>query len=467
MSAHIIIDRSNGDVLANTGFNQKENSLIFGDISINIGNTLRVNRECFSQTPLFYSLMKGKFYASTHWQDLFVFLKKNQLFINLNYIRDYIQFQCPLTAETICDDIFYLRNGETLEVDEQGVLSLFFSPPSPSTKVDIRQRLNDILSALDLEDSIFHISSGLDSSILFILASMLHSSPLKLITCRTRGKGASDELDCVEQLALDFNADLKIFDFSNIDIFKAGDPLIEAIGYPIGHPSHLLEFLLDEKCKKKSNVITGRGPDECLAGYQWHTQSYSSIDEYFNRKCVTKPDMLKELFTAPFPVKDNFFNLAGQSQMNLKDRLLFDLRSISEAWDIIQSGISTFFNINVVSPFMDKQLRNTMFHLDDHLKIKNNLQKWYLRDYFRDLYPDYILKGAKVGFRLDLQPYLMDYTFSELVSILYLSSEFCQKYLNKSFVEKILRETLNNERNWGWQIWGIYLCSLTYDKLIH
>jgi asparagine synthetase B (glutamine-hydrolysing) len=466
MKPHLAINYSTGDILANKGFTGNEHRLFFKDISIKWGRNLEVSRACFSHTPFFYALIENCFYASTHWGELLSMIRDYHPSINLNYVYDYLQFQCPLTPETLCDKIFFLRNGESVTLDKNGKTTGYFIPIGAGASAPLKKTLQDTLAKLNIPGSVFHISSGLDSSLLAILASQIHADRVKAITCRTRGRGASDEILVVEQLARDFNIDLTIYDFSHIDFFASGASLVKALGYPIGHPSHLVEFLLDQTCKTGNNVITGKGPDEYLAGYEWHQQQFSCPDRHFDRVCVTKPAVLNELLEDFSPPADRYVFWKDRSFLTLKDRLLYDLRSISEAWDIIHTGIASYLNINIISPFMDKQLRNSLFLLEDHLKTRNGIPKWYLRETFKDLYPDYMLQVPKRGLRLDLQPYFTDYSFSELFDLLYTSSEFSQKYIHKPLLEKMIEETLKGTRNWGWQTWSIYLCSLSYAAII-
>ncbi len=467
MKRHLVIDYSTEDILVNNGFTVNENRLFFKDISIKRGKNLEISKACFSQSPLFYSLMDNCFYASTSWKDLVSLLRDYKLSINLNYVYDYIQFQCPLTFETLCDQIFYLRSGETLNIYNAGRISRYFRSPAHSPHKSFRKELENLLAKLDIDNFVFHISSGLDSSLLAILASRLHSTSIRLVTCSTRGRGASDEIQCVRRLARDLKADLEIHDFTTIPIFEKGAALVEALGFPIAHPSHLMELLLDENYKKIKNIITGRGPDEALAGYDWHTEKFSSPGEHFHRVCVTKPEILSQLLILKdFSLSpDKYLFWENHSRLTLKDRLLYDSRTICQAWDIIHEGIGNYLNIDIKSPFMDKQLQHILFFLDDNLKIRDGINKWYMRETFKEFYPDYILNAPKRGLRIDLQPYLTDYSFSRLFDILYTSSEFSQKYIDKPFLEKIINETLNGNRNWGWQLWSIYLCSLSYSNI--
>ncbi|MCK4766003.1 MAG: asparagine synthase [Candidatus Aminicenantes bacterium] len=467
MKKNIAIKLSTGDILANNGFAAEKDRFCLGDVSIKMGKTLEISKDCFSSTPLFYAVAGDCFYASTNWLDLESSIREKNLFLNLDYVYDYIQFQCPRTAATMCDKIFYLRGGETLTVDEKGVPSTYFTPPAASAAVLLEDTLKDTLSSLDNKNTVYHISSGLDSSILTILAAGIHTAPLKLVTCKTRGKGAADELANVERLAERLKAGLKIYDFTNIDIFKEGIFLNDALGYPTGHPSHLIEFLLEKENRDKKYVVTGKGPDEVLAGYEWHKEEYSPAQAHFQRVCVTPPGFLDELLLNFSARGERYSFWEKQSTLSLRDRLLYDLQSISPAWEIIHSAIGTYFDICITSPFMNKQLRNTLFFLDDNLKIRNNIHKWYLRETFRDLYPDYILNFPKQGLRLDLQPYLRDFSFSELYHMLYKTAEFSQKYINETLLKKMIEETLNGKKNWGWQTWNIYLCSLFYAKLMY
>lgn len=468
MTGNIVIKTPAKEISVNNGFTANNGHLAFKDISVELEKNVTVSKPFYSQTPLFYSYIDHHFYASTDWRDLVTAIRDRGISLNLNYVYNYIQFQCPLTSETLCDKIYYLRGGETLDIDKNGDLSTSFVPPAPPGSEPaepaeyLKERLIDILSGLDIAKSVFHISAGLDSSLLAILASRVHAAPLTLVTCKTRGRGASDEIHHVERFARDFNAHLTIQNFVDIDVFKKGQSLIEALGYPIAHPSHLVEFLLDETCKDKETVVTGRGPDEYLAGYEWHKEDYSRPEKHFDRVCVTKPVFLNELFKDFSPPGNNYSFWESRPTLRLTDRLSYDLRTIAEAWNIIHAGLGRWFNINLISPFLDKRLQRFFYFLDDDLKTRNGIPKWFLRESFKDLYPDYLLNAPKHGFRLDLQPYFSDYGFTGLFDILYTSSGFSQRYINEPFLRRMISETLQLKKNWGWQLWNIYLCSLAY-----
>ena len=95
--------------------------------------------------------------------------------------------------------------------------------------------------------SVFHLSSGLNSSLLLLLARQIHGpANLRAVTFQARGRGASDELEVVRRLADELGISLTILDFRNIDIWSSAKRMMAAYRVPVGHPSALARYLLDE-----------------------------------------------------------------------------------------------------------------------------------------------------------------------------------------------------------------------------
>jgi len=222
-----------------------------------------------------------------------------------DYVWQYLQSQCPLTNKTFCRSIYVLRSGEEVvqnfNSEPKAVLNDYVPKNISGIRraPDMRRLLDASLQRVALQRTAFHLSAGLDSSILVILARELNpESSIKCFTCRTLGKGAGDELPNVERLACDYRLDLDICDFTEVDIFLAGRQLIDAIHYPIAHPSHLTRFLIDGAIAagKFACVVTGRGADECLAGYDWHLPEYADPRIHRDRVLATPKELLSLIF---------------------------------------------------------------------------------------------------------------------------------------------------------------------------
>ena len=448
-------------------------------ITMDAAGNITLQKAAFSSLSMFYGYANGLFVTGSLWQDVCKKLEKEgmSLRLNLNYVYDYLKFQCPFTNETFCRDIFYLRNGEHVSIKADGQRISHFQPfvaQSNLSAPDLTAHLQRQLIQLDCRNTFFHISSGLDSSILATLAAKLHpEETVNVATLRTRGMGVSDELNTVHHLAQDFGFNLNVFDFTDMDIFAVGRELIEnVLGYPIAHPSHLVRFLLDKRisCHAKT-IVAGRGPDECLAGYAWHRPEYVDPEKHLNRLTVTGDELLRRLFRRDVNL---FFGQRGQQSyrfwhsgtiLSLRQRLRYDLLSIFEAWNIIEVALAHALAVRIINPFLDTALMKALLRLPDQFRIKEGQQKWFLRETFKNQYPDYILKQPKRALTLDVRPYLMGMSSDHLMKMLYFESAFGQKYLTEEGCRYLITSTLESTKNFGWQIWSIYLCSVAYDQL--
>lgn len=446
-------------------------------VSVDESGIVSLQKETLSSSPIFYCYIDGLLIVASNWLDIIKELRKNALKLqcNENYVYDYLKFQCPFTDETFCRNVFYLRNGEHVCINTDGRRDSYFGQlPSVgrSSEPELQALLEHELARLTLSGACFHISSGLDSSILAILAAGLHPGiKVNAATLRTAGKGVSDELDTVQRLAQEFDFNLNIFDFTEIDILDAGKELIKSVmGYPVGHPSHLARFLLDREIGKYADtIVSGRGADECLAGYAWHLPEFSNPAKHIKRLTVTEDELLKKLFRKEIissRKQQNRSLILSDTNLSLHKRLQYDLLTIFEAWNIIDANLANNLGINIVNPFMNKAIMQSLLELPDEFRIQNGKQKWFLRKTFHDIYPDYILnENSKRALTMDIKPYIVNMSAEQLLKLLYSDSAFGQKYLTKEGCRYLIDRTLNNDRNLGWQIWSIYMCALAYDQL--
>lgn len=454
-----------------------------GQICIKVGETIELSRNYFSTIPLFYTFTPNGFFAARSWKTVLEFLVDNKfnLRINLNYINDYLMFQCPLTDETFCRDIYLLRGGETVSIGKGGKLSYTFLDKNEEFPNNSLQdfELVSTLKAKFQEDSykeaVFHVSAGLDSSLLVLLAKeAFDSSSVKVATCRTLGKGASEELEIVNRFASENNLQLKVYSLEDSDLFQEGREFIKGFdGYPIAHPSHLTRYLLD-RCivnDKVSVIVTGRGPDELLAGYQWHGPEFQRPKDHLRRIMSTPKETLQELFLEPLycKIKDNSLNnyqgIMKTTSLSIVQRLNYDRWTIGEAWDIIDDALARKLEVEYKRPFLDCDIAAALMKIPVGKNNHEDANKMWLRDTFREMYPDYILEQPKRGLSFDVNQYFKCYSRKELMDNL-CDFQLVRDIFRKEKIELMVDAMLSNEKNYGWQLWSIYICALFAEEMI-
>ena len=471
---HFIYNRNKFSVEV-SGLESVKGEFINNDetVKITIGDKLEIDRINFSYSPAFVYVSSALIIVASHYLIIISILKKIgiSLEVDTDYVINYIGYQCPWTNGTLCKQIKIIRNGEKLIVskDDDGVRTLKPLKTKELHLPDIEMYLYNELGNIDLHNSIFHISSGLDSSLLVLLASkILSPRDIKAASFSTLGSGASDELDIVKRLSKDIGFHLDLYDFNSLDIVSSGETLIQScLGYPIAHPSHLLEYLLDKAVSTNyRTIVSGRGPDECLAGYAWHTKDYSNRESYLSRIRITSNSEIHQLFKKEFPIPNDQFSAhldnAYGDTLSLHNRLEVDQRVISEAWGIVHAGVEFGLNVNIVKPFQNAELSKSLFNLDVSKMLNGSVQKLYLREKTASHYLDYLLDCPKRGFRLDLKPYIIKNT-DLLVKII--ESEFAKQYLEASYVIKMYSDTVNDVKNYGWQLWSLYLLVISSELI--
>ena len=427
------------------------------------GEKLIVERPWFDTMPVFISVHDGSAKLARHWSALAPFADAD-----LDYVQDYVRYQTPLTRRTFCSGVAVIRNGERWSIAGNGppdVAALPIPGPPDRTLLAILER--EIAAAGP--DAVFHLSSGLDSSLLAIIGRRLHNKA-RAVTFRTRGRGASQELDTVQALAEQFDIELHVYDLTEIDLWQEGFNLIhDALPYPIAHPSHLARYLLDRRLASTGakTIVTGRGPDELLAGYEAHRPDFQNPDAYSRRITCTSEAWIEKLFRSPRPsaAQVERAGLVENGTLSLTARLRHDLHAIFEAWSMIDVGLAQSLHVNYVNPFLASDAAALMFSRPDHDKIFNGSSKHYLRRNFADFYPDYLLQNPKLGLTIDIREYLDGESVASLVRRLYGESSFGQRFLRREGVSSLVEDTLSRRANHGWQIWSLYLCHVTYAKL--
>lgn len=423
---------------------------------------LTVERSWFDTTPAFVSIEDGCARLAQRFSALAPFAE-----IDVDYVQDYLRYQTPLTRRTFCSGVALLRNGERWRIscnEFPRVEALSIPSPPDQNLPAILER--EIIAAGP--DAVYHLSSGLDSSLLAITARRLHAKT-RAATFRTRGRGASQELDIVQVLAEQFHIDLEIYDLTEIDLWQEGINLIhDALPYPIAHPSHLARFLLDRRLAETGAeaIVTGRGPDELLAGYEAHAPEFQEPDAYNRRITCTSEVWIDKLFRSPRPSEARIERdkLVESGKLSLVTRLKHDLHAIFEAWNIVDAGFAQGLGVRYINPFLAPDAAALMFSRPDRDKLFNGASKNYLRRKFTEFYPDYLLQNKKMGLTIDIREYLDGESVASIVRRLYDESWFGQRFLRREGIVALAEDTLSGKANYGWQIWSLYLCHVTYAK---
>ncbi len=208
-------------------------------------------------------------------------------------------------------------------------------------------------------------SGGLDSSILAYLVSK-YSKPVLFCV----GFENSYDVKNAERIVGEFNSlnllsgelELNIIYLDNIDLEKYLQKTVEIVGTDnkLIIDLNLPFFVLLEELKKRGyeNFISGQGADELFAGYNRYKKSDNLEDDLWRD--------IKEIY------KTN-------QQYNLK--------------------IENHFGVKSLLPFLEEEVIKLAARISPDLKIKNGINKYILREAFREYLPEKIISQNKKAFQ--------------------------------------------------------------------
>lgn len=200
-------------------------------------------------------------------------------------------------------------------------------------------------------------SGGLDSSIIAYLASK-YTRPV--LYCA--GFKDSHDVGLSQKSAKALNLDLNIIYLDNLDLKKYLDKTIKILGTDDNLITDLnipLFIILEELKKQKyKNFLSGQGADTLFGGFA----------RYFYNK-----EFGEEMF---FDIKNIY-----------KTNLQYNFR------------ICDYLDVEPLYPFLEEKVVRLAMLISPNLKIKNGVQKYILREAFRDYLPKEIIKRKKKSFQ--------------------------------------------------------------------
>lgn len=245
-------------------------------------------RDHFGVKPLYYHINENEIYFASELKSIISY-KKDQITINYNAIKNYINFlwspgeQTPLfeykkllPGHYLKGNIknlnnvskiryFYLKfNGKYLNInDEKNIINKLNNILLKSVK---RQMLSDVPIG-------FFLSGGLDSSLLVAMARKLYpNKKIKCYTIKTESTdGFTNDLLYAKKVAKYLNVDLKVIDAKS-DILKDFDKVIYHLDEPQSDPAAINLYNI---CKAASAdgikvLIGGTAGDDIFSGYRRH-----------------------------------------------------------------------------------------------------------------------------------------------------------------------------------------------------
>lgn len=408
-------------------------------------NILFCSRDRFFQKPFLYTQCGSHFMIGSEIKQ-FTFHSDFKAILNLETTFDFFENQLiNHSSETFFTDVFSLDGGHQLVYNldsHQCNISKWYNPRYKLTNKLNFKAAKDKYSLL-LKDSIkmrlrsdvtvgVALSGGIDSSGITCLAHDVDKEGKYTAITSCYSDKRYDELIYAEIVAkkTEFELIKKYPDLNDLISEKVLDVMTWHHEQPILSGSHFSEYSVFEEARKQNITVMlcGQGPDEHSAGYQsffsyyylmllkqWKWYSLVLALKVKSGGLVSNfKQFLGFLFLNSLRYKPTpFIEYEKFSKKPLKPKAAFfgkinSIRKFSLE-QIYKTSIpyqahsedrnSMCFSIESRSPYLDHRLVEFAISLPDKFKIRDNTNKWILREVLKPYLPPEIYnRNDKMGF---------------------------------------------------------------------
>lgn len=395
----------------------------------NNNKSLFLARDRLGEKPLYYTFIKNTFIFGSEIKSLFEhpFVKPE---VDLNSIPEYLFCTSILNSKTMFKDIKTVAPGHTMIIkDNTHKISEYWD-------IQLENREDDSIPLNEYQENIFNLlddsvhkrlmsdvpygtllSGGLDSSINSALASKYVDRSLQTFS-----------IEFTENVKMNYETSDTKFARLMSDVFKTDhrefilsrdeySDIQEKVTWHIEKPIELTTpslYLLHKNLKEYITVVlSGEGADELFGGYffflkEAHTNQLTEFPwaPYFKEVSDLINDDIKretrfvesincsiEQLINKFPT-DDFMNKV--LYLFIKIYLLEMLER--------QDKTSMAWGVETRVPFLDHRLVEYVVNIPSKLKIKNDIEKYILKESFRNIIPSEIIDRKKKPFPFPVDP---------------------------------------------------------------
>ena len=404
-------------------------------------------RDNFGIKPLYYTENEDLIAFSSEYKSIINILEEKQL--NKKSLQSYLSFQFVPFEDTMIKGIKVVPPGHSFSIKDgkirfKKVNEIKLNSSENINRNDVREVvIKSIENHMDANDEVgTFLSGGIDSTIVAAIAARKNPN----IKSFSVGFGIEgyDETEVAKRSADKLNIENIEVKVSQEDYIKALPKIVYHLDDPIADPSEVgIYFLSKEASKYVTVVLSGEGADELFGGYNIYKE-YNSVKPVLN--------MSKSIKNVIHKLSDRMPNIKGKSYLNrcstqLRDRYIGNakifendevqkiLRNYEEKYkyqnilqevylkaqkenydyvttmqyvdintwlegDILQKAdkMSMASSIELRVPFLDKEVLDLARNLKLQQKISSSNTKILLREAFKDIVPDFMVKKKKLGF---------------------------------------------------------------------
>lgn len=352
------------------------------------------------------------------------------------------------------------------------------------------------------------LSGGLDSTSIVSVASKIFNYDLECYSAiMGKEEGIYDESSFIDTVLKHTGLNGNWIHMQPAALLPTINEMLHYYDEPICTVSWYSLFLLMKSIKSSSIkvVLNGHGGDELLGGY-WDHYHYNFYDLFQQGKVdllnheieawkinhnrdpkeisrtiqyiskMTKNRLLEhEKFTDySFLLNSDFANCYENKTVEniihfgeLDRRLRLELSH--EATPIItqsEDRNSMSQSIEARSPFLDHRLVSFCFSLPNHLKIRNGLGKWLLRESMKGILPDSVrLRKDKAGLIAPADKWFRTINKGDVLSLINSTTDDQKNILNQKQVRKLFDRHCHHNENHQMVLWQIINLNLWLDQI--
>jgi len=376
--------------------------------------------------PLYYSQIGDTFCFSSDFTSLVKeFLPRKT--IDIDALNQYIVFRYVPAPDTLFEDVKKVPGGwyvkvknNVVELNKYFALEYDITPTFEENAVGrVReQTIKAVQSRLmsDVPLGVF-LSGGIDSA---IVVDAMHQLGIKNIRTYAIGfkneqNDIANEFEYSSSVAKHFGTDHTEIVMTENDFYESLDEWIEAMGEPVGAPAAIpLLWLSRIVARDIKVVLNGQGSDEVFGGYGWYKdmlrtfntenvpqqflRHYAGIQEEEKNALLTngfvRPHVALEKVTTAF----NAYKNSGVSdQLSAVCHLDFQF-GLSGVGLKEVDAVTMYNSLEARVPFLTHDLVKLGATIPEGLKINEGVEKYVLKQAFKDTLPEKVINRTKLGF---------------------------------------------------------------------
>ena len=369
-----------------------------------------------------------------------------------------------------------------------------------------------------------YLSGGVDSSVIVGVMSQLQRDPVRTFSIGFDVASYS-ETDHARRIAERFHTDHHEFIVSAHDVTHALEPAVWAADQPLADTSIMATYLLAQLTRQHVTVaLTGDGGDEAFAGYTrylldqalaWYrrvpprvrqewiphladflperpniptdrnviqgikrlstasaTSPKASIlawGSFFNeeqKQALCQPDWVTSFQPTSTASRLGVVYDRAMAHTHLDRTLATDFELYLQDDLLVKADrMAMAHSLETRAPFLDKEVLALSLRMPASLRIRGRVQKYALRQAFRDLLPSENVNRIKRGFGMPIASWLRGHLHTFTDEVLLDSSLYARGWFVRSYVEQLLQEHQSGRVDHGQRLWALLVLGLWLRRM--